>query len=79
MGVDTGDESRPVSRIERVRCLGCGVVYVKPTGGGTVSANPGCPDCGYVGWVGVTVDFGEETSQRRFYAGRLRRRSARAS
>ena len=51
MGVDNGGDPRPVSRIERVRCLGCGVVYVKPSGGGTVSANPGCPDCGYVGWV----------------------------
>ena len=44
----------PLSRIERVRCLKCSTAYVKPTGGGTVSANPGCPECGYVGWVRLT-------------------------
>jgi hypothetical protein len=37
--------------LESVQCLGCGVVYGKPTGGGTVRENPGCPECGYVGWV----------------------------
>jgi hypothetical protein len=72
-----GDEegARPLSRIQRVRCLNCAVVYVKPTGGGTVSANPGCPACGYVGWVlehpGITPD----DVRRRFVAGRLRRRT----
>ena len=39
--------------VESVRCLDCGLVYAKPSGGGTVQANPGCPDCGYVGWVGA--------------------------
>lgn len=34
-----------------VRCLDCGEVYAKPGGGGTFEANPGCPDCGYVGWL----------------------------
>jgi hypothetical protein len=37
--------------IEIVRCLSCGSAYTKPTGGGTVLANPGCPSCGYVGWL----------------------------
>jgi hypothetical protein len=37
--------------LETVRCLGCDAVYAKPTDGGTVRENPGCPDCGYVGWI----------------------------
>ena len=37
-----------------VRCLGCGVVYSKPARGGTVAANPGCPHCGYVGWLSAS-------------------------
>jgi hypothetical protein len=37
--------------VERVRCLECGTKYVKPADGGTVSRNPGCPRCGYVGWI----------------------------
>jgi ribosomal protein S27AE len=40
-----------VIRVDRVRCLECGVTYVKPVDGGTVSENPGCPRCGYVGWI----------------------------
>ena len=39
------------SAIEAVRCLSCGASYAKPANGGTVPANPGCPVCGYVGWV----------------------------
>jgi predicted nucleic acid-binding Zn-ribbon protein len=42
--------------LESVRCLECGLVYAKPRGGGTVQANPGCPDCGYVGWVGARIN-----------------------
>ena len=42
---------RPAPQIEMVRCLSCGAAYPKPSHGGTVRANPGCPDCGYVGWV----------------------------
>jgi hypothetical protein len=37
--------------LETVRCLECGAVYSKPTDGGTVRENPGCPECGYVGWI----------------------------
>jgi phage FluMu protein Com len=37
--------------IDTVRCLGCGAAYIKPLRGGTVHVNPGCPRCGYVGWV----------------------------
>jgi hypothetical protein len=42
------------SSIETVRCLSCGFPYTKPAGGGTVEANPGCPECGYVGWVAAS-------------------------
>lgn len=40
-----------LSEIETVRCLSCGAAYAKPSSGGTVRANPGCPECAYVGWV----------------------------
>ncbi len=38
-----------------VRCRSCATVYLKPTEGGTIARNPGCPTCGYVGWVPVTL------------------------
>jgi hypothetical protein len=62
--------------VESVRCLECGAMYAKPSGGGTVRANPGCPECGYVGWLAVSVPVSRELAQHRFFAGRLRRRSA---
>lgn len=40
-----------IDRFESVRCLECGEVYAKPLAGGTVDKNPGCPLCGYVGWI----------------------------
>ena len=40
----------------RVRCLDCGLAYTKPTGGGTAEQNPGCPRCGYIGWIPASVD-----------------------
>jgi hypothetical protein len=43
--------------LESVQCLGCGVVYAKPAGGGTVRENPGCPECGYVGWILAYAPF----------------------
>jgi hypothetical protein len=75
MGDDNGGVSHPLSRIQRVRCLGCGVVYVKPNGGGTVTANPGCPDCGYVGWVKDGEPFSRESFQLRSVADPRRRRT----
>ena len=58
--------------LETVRCLECGAVYAKPSGGGTVQENPGCPDCGYVGWVGARpVAFSESWQPPHFDAGRL--------
>jgi hypothetical protein len=50
----------------RVTCLECGTTYVKPGDGGTVYENPGCPRCGYLGWLRA----GSEP--RRSGAGRLR-------
>jgi len=52
---DSGGGPPNLTVLESVRCLECGVVYAKPAGGGTVQENPGCPDCGYVGWVGARV------------------------
>jgi hypothetical protein len=74
MGVERVGAAGPIARIERVRCLGCGVVYVKPTGGGTVSANPGCPECGYLGWVLEALPFTRDALQLRSVGDRLRRR-----
>ena len=34
-----------------VCCLACGVRYTKPVGHSVAEANPGCPACGYLGWV----------------------------
>jgi hypothetical protein len=69
---DSGDVAPKLTVIESVRCLECGAVYAKPSGGGTTRENPGCPDCGYVGWVGADVKaFSESWLRRHFDAGRL--------
>jgi hypothetical protein len=75
MGGDNGGAAQPVTRIERVRCLGCGVIYAKPSGGGTVSANPGCPECGYVGWVLETLPFRRDALQLHSVGDPLRHRA----
>jgi hypothetical protein len=74
----TTPSRRNLRVVESVRCLECGAVYVKPAGGGTVLANPGCPECGYVGWVTTERPCPESppAPQHRFFGGRLRRRSA---
>ena len=59
--------------IESVRCLECGEVYSKPADGGTVNQNPGCPNCGYVGWLSVSLP-----APRRSDADPRRHRSARS-
>ena len=53
---------------ERVRCLECGEVYSKPSLGGTVDKNPGCPSCAYVGWIPLTLP--QERGLLRSAAGR---------
>jgi hypothetical protein len=67
------NERSDLSSIETVRCLSCSALYPKPLGGGIVRANPGCPECGYSGWVlatGVKPDeprrFAEDLPRRRF-------------
>jgi phage FluMu protein Com len=55
--------------LENVRCLECGKVYAKPAAGGTVHKNPGCPVCGYLGWIPVTLPA-ERRPPRHSAAGR---------
>jgi len=45
------DNAERAPATDRVRCLECGSVYGKPSGRGTAGSNPGCPNCGYIGWV----------------------------
>jgi hypothetical protein len=66
-------ERSPLAQIESVRCLSCGVTYSKRSAVGTLEANPGCPVCGYVGWVRASPLRGPEL--RRFDVDRPRRDS----
>jgi hypothetical protein len=50
-----GDKLPNLTVLESVRCLECGALYAKPSDGGTVRQNPGCPECGYVGWMGAAA------------------------
>ncbi len=54
MGIAVPREA-PLALLESVRCLECGEIYSKPNAGGTVQKNPGCPTCGYVGWIPVSL------------------------
>lgn len=74
--VETQGERGRFTVIESVRCLDCARVYSKPNGGGTVTANPGCPHCGYVGWIPLTIPFAAAEPRDRSAAGRLRGRLA---
>ena len=62
--------------LQTVRCLECGAVYSKPAAGGTVLANPGCPECGYVGWLSMAIPVNELDEPHRSAVGRRRRQSA---
>ena len=55
----SGDGGPQLTVVESVRCLECGAVYAKPRAGGTVRENPGCPECGYVGWISTAPAFTE--------------------
>lgn len=68
-----GDGPPTLAVVESVRCLDCGAVYAKPAGGGTVRQNPGCPDCGYVGWIGLDEPIMEPWRPTRSDADPLRR------
>ena len=52
---DTALARSHLALLQTVRCLECGEVYSKPVEGGTVSQNPGCPSCGYVGWLSLSL------------------------
>ena len=54
-----------VIQLDRVRCLECGAKYAKPAHGGTVLENPGCPRCGYLGWIDTALPV-SRASRRRF-------------
>jgi hypothetical protein len=69
---------RSLTAIESVRCLECGCIYAKPAGGGTARDNPGCPDCGYLGWVSISDPVTRSLAPHRFFADRLRHRNAQA-
>lgn len=58
----------PLTLVESVRCLECGIVYAKPAGGSTVDKNPGCPECGYVGWISTAVPVTPAFARRRSVA-----------
>lgn len=73
MEAHSGDEGPTLTVLESVRCLECGAVYAKPTGGGTVRQNPGCPECGYVGWGDVGARFTGEWHSHRSGEDRQRR------
>jgi len=64
--------SNNVIQIDRVRCLECGSKYVKPADGGTVHENPGCPKCGYLGWISATIPAAAKSVGLRRFAGDLR-------
>jgi hypothetical protein len=50
MPVDRNPRATETKQI-RVCCLSCTSVYAKPLEGPTGRTNPGCPNCGYLGWV----------------------------
>jgi hypothetical protein len=50
MAADDGSIATHPNEI-RVCCLACGTRYGKPISGTVTRANPGCPACGYLGWV----------------------------
>jgi predicted nucleic acid-binding Zn-ribbon protein len=77
--VEANENSRSLKNlavVETVRCLECGAVYSKPSRGGTVRANPGCPECGYLGWLSTSIPFSEDAPRRRSAADPPRRHSA---
>ena len=72
------DAHSSLAVLESVRCLDCGAVYSKPSGGGTPKRNPGCPDCGYLGWISTAVPLTSSSGRRRSVADLPPRRSARS-
>jgi hypothetical protein len=71
------DSARRFTVLARVRCLECGNAYVKPSRGGTVEANPGCPRCGYLGWIPASVEFTRGAEPSHSVADLLQHRASR--
>jgi hypothetical protein len=71
---DAAGDAPGLHVFDTVRCLDCGEAYAKPRDGGTVAQNPGCPACGYVGWLPVSLP----PARRRSDADQLRRRRGRS-
>jgi predicted nucleic acid-binding Zn-ribbon protein len=65
--------SATLAVFESVRCLECGSVYGKPRAGGTSEQNPGCPECGYVGWLAATIPVSPDGRRLRSVGDRLQR------
>jgi hypothetical protein len=70
-----GGEAPNLTVLESVLCLECGAVYAKPSDGGTVRQNPGCPDCGYVGWIRAATRFSAAQPPHHYGAGPLQHHS----
>ena len=68
----------PLKVLESVLCLECTEIYSKPFAGGTVEKNPGCPECGYVGWIPIRLPV-EPAATHRSGAGRRRRLFSRSN
>ena len=64
MGIAVPKEAT-LALLESVCCLECGEVYSKPNGGSTVQKNPGCPTCGYVGWIPLSLPAAAPRARRR--------------
>ena len=76
MASRSGVEAPQLAVVESVQCLECGSEYGKPLGGGTVRENPGCPDCGYVGWISTSpTAFTEAWTPTRYAAGQQQSQS----
>ena len=61
-----GKSDRPTLAVyESVRCLECATVYAKPSRGGTARLNPGCPECGYIGWLSVDLPLRPRSAPNR--------------
>ena len=78
MGGRTENQSPSLRLIETVRCLGCGAVYSRRRERSTSIANPGCPECTYVGWEPARsvdpLNAAAESPRFRYGAGRLQHR-----
>ena len=60
MGESIREASRSLRILESVRCLDCDSIYAKPSAGGTAVTNPGCPECGYLGWIPLSRRAGAQ-------------------